>query len=252
MKQLLILAALPLALTACESKWEREGGGGSDWHGGDGGKQVQPSGKRIARTFDLKGFTSVEVMGPDDVEIRHGDAFAVRAEGDSAVLDVLDIKVSGNGLKVSRKSGFRIRNGGDVKIFVTLPNLVSVSSMGPGDMEIDRGDGDFKVDLIGPGDIDIGSVAGGNINLDLKGPGNITIAGGTAAELKASIMGPGDIDTKGVTATSANVSITGPGDVDATVKGPAKVSIMGPGNANIGGGAQCTVNRLGPGEANCS
>lgn len=250
MKQLLILAALPLALTACESKWEREGGG-HEW-GGDGGKSVQPSGKRVARTFDLKGFTSVQVMGPDDVEIRHGDAFAVRAEGDSAVLDILRIEVSGNQLKVSRKSGFRIHNGGDVKIFVTLPKLVSVSSMGPGDMEIDRGDGDFKVDLMGPGDIDIGSVAGGNIDLDLKGPGNITVAGGTAGELKASIMGPGNIDTKGVTATSANVSITGPGDVDATVKGPAKVSIMGPGNANIGGGAQCSVSRLGPGSANCS
>lgn len=251
MKQLLILAVLPaaLALGACESKWEREGG--HDW-GGDGGKAVELSGKRVARTYDLKGFTSVELMGPDDVEIRHGDAFSVRAEGDSAVLDALEFKLLGNELKVSRKSGFRIRDGGDVKILVTLPKLTAVSSMGPGDMTVDRGDGDFSADLKGPGDIRVGSVSGGNLDLDVMGPGTITISGGTAADLDASIMGPGDIDARGVTAAKADVSITGPGDVDATVKGPAKVSIMGPGSANIGGGAQCSVTRLGPGNANCS
>lgn len=247
MKQFLILAAMPLALGACESKWEREGG-----LTGSGSNAVQPSGKRVVRNYDLKDFTAVQLVGPDDVAVVHGADFAVRAEGDSAVLDLLEIKVSGNELQISRKSGYSVRNGGDVKVTVTLPKLTAISSTGSGDMDVDRGEGDFDAELTGAGDIRIGTLAAGQAKLSLTGAGDISVGGGSAQSLKASILGPGNIDAAGFTASSASVSITGPGDVRATVKGPAAVSIMGPGNAELGGGAQCTVNRLGPGEARCS
>lgn len=247
MRALLILAAAPLVLLgACQSKWEREGG-----HSGEGAKS---SGTPTSRTYQATGFTQVDLRGSDDVDVRVGNAFSVRADGDSEVLDQLDIRVEGNKLVVGRKDqkwgwGHRERRG--VKVHVTLPRLEGASVGGSGTLDADKAEGDFNGSVAGSGDLRVASLTGGRVDLAIAGSGNLKIAG-TATDLDASIAGSGDIDASGLTANKASVSIAGSGDVRAIVKGEADVSLIGSGSAELTGGAKCNTSKLGSGEARCS
>jgi hypothetical protein len=247
MRILMITAFLPLM--ACHASW--------DHNGSHGGQVAEGKGTPTARTYDATGFTGVDLRGPDDIQVKTADAFSVRAEGDSKVLDQLDIRVVGGELRVGRKDGdhgwFWSGNHDDegVKIYVTLPHLNSASIAGSGNLTADRGEGDFKAGVAGSGDLNVAALQGGAVDLNVAGSGTLKVAG-TATSFKASIAGSGDIDAKGLSATSAKVSIAGSGNVTGTVNGDADVSLVGSGDATLGGGAKCKVNTMGSGEARCS
>lgn len=219
------------------------------------GTAATPSGTGSTRSFAVNNFTGVELRGPDDVQVRVGPAFSVRAEGATEDLDRLDIRVVDGKLRVERKDqGFNW--GGNhsskgVKVFVTLPRIDSASVMGSGDMDVDRAEGNFSGAIAGSGDLKIAQLQATRADLAIAGSGDLTAVGQTGA-LSASIAGSGDIEASGLTATSADVSIAGSGNVRATVNGNANVSIVGSGNAELGGGAKCTVSKMGSGEARCS
>jgi len=241
MRAILLLAAIPLA--ACSFH-----GGGDD----NSQPGVPASGQGTSRTYQVAGFTGVDLRGSDDADIRVGPAFSVRAEGPSDRLDGLRITKEGDVLRISRKSNAVGWGGGrDVKVFVTMPAIASASIAGSGDMTIDRVDGtSFKGATSGSGDLAVQQIKADSLDLSIAGSGNINAAG-AAKQASLSITGSGDIDARGLTVGSADVSIAGSGDVKATVNGHAKVSMMGSGDVDLGGGATCDVSKMGSGEVTC-
>ncbi|AQR74465.1 head GIN domain-containing protein [Sphingomonas sp. LM7] len=245
MRMLLIVALLPLA--ACQSNAEKQG------------QAAQASGTGATRSFAATGFTGVALQSSDDIDVKTGQAFSVTAEGDSRVLDLLDISVVDGTLRVARKesvAGKDSRDGwfGDdhgARIHVVMPRLTAAAVGGSGDLTVDRGEGDFTAGVSGSGNLLIADLRANATNLSVAGSGNLKVAG-SAAKLSVAVAGSGDIDARKLTATSADISITGSGDVLGTVKGPASVSIVGSGDAELGGGAKCSVNAVGSGEARCS
>jgi hypothetical protein len=237
---LLVLALLPAA-TACHASWEKDG------------RTVKPSGVGATRTYDANGFTKVDLRGPDDIDVKNGAQFAVVAEGDSAVLDELEIKVIDGTLRVGRRdhSGFSISSDNGVKVHVTMPRLEGASVSGSGDMTIDKAEGDFKGAIAGSGDLGVASLVAKDADLSIAGSGNLTVAG-TANLLKASIAGSGDIEAGKLTASGADISVIGSGSMRGVVKGDASVSIAGSGDVDLTGGAKCSVSAVGSGEAHCS
>ncbi|TGX54700.1 DUF2807 domain-containing protein [Sphingomonas gei] len=237
MRMLLIAALLPLA--ACQSNAERQG------------NATEVSGTGATRSFAASGFTKVDLRGPDDVDVKTGTNFAVTAEGDSKVLDQLDIRVVDGALRVARKDGNWVGNDRGARVHVVMPKLGAATLGGSGDLTIDRAEGDFHAAAAGSGNLTIADLRAGSADLSLAGSGDLTVAG-SASKLSVSVAGSGDIDAKRLTAASADISIAGSGNVFGTVKGPASVSILGSGDAELGGGAKCSVNALGSGEAHCS
>lgn len=234
----ILAAALPLA--ACNV-----GNGMS-------GNVVQPSGQGATRSFDVADFTGVSLRGADDVEVRTGP-FSVTAEGDSALLDRLEIRKDGDTLRIGRKSGnWNWSSDKGARIIVTLPALASADIAGSGDMTIDGAKGDFEGAVAGSGNLTLGTLAGGKANLSIAGSGDIAVRGGTASALDISIAGSGDVTATGLKASSADISIAGSGNVRGQVSGPAKVSLVGSGDVELTGGAQCTVSKMGSGDARCS
>lgn len=236
MRPYLLFALLPLA--ACSAAH-------SD--------SAKPSGAGNNRSFAVADFSAVKATGPDDVDIRMGASFSVRAEGDPKALDQLEIVKVGDTLEVRRKNNIGWGNQGSAKIFITMPRITAAATVGPGDMAIDRVEGDgFKVSSTGPGDISIGSVKlAGAIAVSMTGPGTFTAAG-SAKSGDLSVTGPGGIEAPKLSLSSASVSVMGPGGVEAAVAGPASVSVMGPGDVTLTGGAKCTTNKMGPGSVDCS
>lgn len=244
MRATVATTALLLSLAACNVSAEGEVDTGPP------GIAAQGSGN--TRTYAADGFTAVDLRGADNVDVRVGPGFSVRADGDAKQLDRLKIWRSGTTLHIGRIRGTGINlGGGDVRISVTLPALAAASIAGSGDMRIDRVQGAaFDGSSAGSGSLAVAAMQVERADISLAGSGDVKLAG-TARQLKVNIAGSGDIDAGGLTANGATVSVAGSGNVSATVDGPAKVSVMGSGNVDLGGKARCESSKMGSGTITC-
>lgn len=234
--------ALLLPLAACGNVF-----------GGDDGKGVVGTGSGNVRSYSVDGFTAVALQGPDDVDVRVGSAFSVRAEGDESELAKLKIERDGDALKIGRvrKYGMTWSSGKGVRVTVTMPRIVAAELAGSGDLSVDRAESpDFKGELAGSGNLSVAALATGDAKFSIAGSGNIKAAG-RAERLTIDIAGAGDFDAAGLTASSAKVSIAGAGGVRAKVDGDATVDILGSGDVDLGPGAKCKTSKMGSGSVRC-
>ena len=237
--RLMILAAL-IPLAAC--------GNGSDDTPG-----ITGTGSGNARSFAVGDFTGVELAGSDNVDVRVGAAFSVRAEGDPKVLERLRIRKVGETLRIDRRkdAGFHWSKGDAIKVYVTMPRIASASVAGSGDMAIDRVEGQkFDASVAGSGKLALGTVAVDAAEMNIAGSGTLRAAG-QAKRLEVNIAGSGDIDAPKLAAASAEVSIAGSGNVRAVVNGPAEISMMGSGDVDLGPNARCKTSKMGSGNVRC-
>lgn len=240
MRLLLIAAMLPLA--ACNANADRD-------ERQAGAAQANGS----SRTFTVSGFDSVDLRGPDNVDVKVGPNFAVTAEGDPAILAKLDIQVVNGDLRIGRQTGHNWfgKDKGTVRIHVIAPRISDATITGAGSLNVERVEGDVDATIAGAGDLVIGSVRADDAELSIAGSGDMKVSG-TTRRLKASIAGAGDIDASELSATSGEISIAGAGSVRGQVRGDATIEILGTGDVELTGGARCKTRTLGPGEARCS
>ena len=230
MRLIALIAALPLTaipLAACSFT-----SGGNDSKPG-----VTGSGSGTTRSYSVANFTGVELRGSDDVDVRVGTGFSVRAEGPSEELDRLKIEKIGDTLRVGRINGDGFNWGGGshkgVKVFVTMPRIAEASIAGSGNLAVDR-------------------VEGQSFSGSSAGSGNLEVAAVNVEAGKFSIAGSGDMKLKG-NARKLTINVTGSGDVDApglTAQG-AEVSVVGSGDVDLGPGARCATSKMGSGEVKC-
>lgn len=236
MRKLLMIAPLVLA-TACSAIAQN---------------QVQASGQRGQRNFEVGAFQSVALQGPHNVVVTVGSGPSVRAEGDTAALDMLDIRVEDGRLIVGNRRGWSWQGpNGAVTVHVTAPSLSAAAIGGSGDMRIDRVQGDrFEASIGGSGDIDIGALQTREADFSIAGSGDIR-AVGSAETADISIAGSGGMALERLQTRRAEVSIMGSGDVTILASETVEGSIMGSGNVTVRGGARCSVSRMGSGSVNC-
>lgn len=234
------LMALLLPLAAC--------GNGDDDRAG-----VAGSGSGNARTYAVADFTAVSLGGPDDVDVRVGSAFSVRAEGDAADLAKLRVERDGDTLQIGRRrgNGFSWGASKGIKVYVTMPRIAAAALAGSGDLAVDRAESPrFRAEIAGSGDLAIAALGTAEAKLSIAGSGSIKAAG-CADRLDIDIAGAGSIDAPDLAAASARVSIAGSGDVRAKVNGPATVDILGSGDVDLGSGARCRTSKMGSGSVRC-
>lgn len=236
MRRLAILALIPLAACSVSAEDDVPVGGGAS----------------ASRDFMLNGFDSVSLAGPDSVTVTTGKQFSVRATGDSATLDRLDIRVEGGSLKVGRRrdSGFSY-SGRGAAIAVTMPSMRAGAVAGSGDLSVDAVRGEkFDGSVAGSGDLSVARIEAALVKLSVAGSGDIRAAG-QARETSLSIAGSGDIDAGALGAESTRISLAGSGDVRAGATRLARVSLVGSGDVEIVGSPECQVSKRGSGEVRC-
>lgn len=240
MRHLTLALLIPLA--AC--------GNGSTTDNGDPGQA--PAGTGGTRTYAVTDFSDIEQRGPDNVDVRVGAGFSVRAEGDPNVLDKLKIERVGDALRVSRiKSSISLGSSGTANVYVTMPRIGKAGLAGSGDMAVDRVQGtSFDGNVAGSGTLTLGTVAVDEMDVAIAGSGNVA-ARGSAGVLNISIAGSGDVNGEGLQASEAKIKIAGSGDVRAAVDGAADVTILGSGSVDLGSKARCKVTRVGSGDVRC-
>lgn len=222
--------------------------------GGAGSTEPAPRTATAAaanRTFQVGAFDRILLAGPPNVMVAVGGPPSIRAEGDAELVERLEIEVVNGELRIGLRPGTTYRSHGNVVVHVTVPSLRAATISGPGDINIDRVEGQaFAAAVSGPGDLDVRQLRVGNASFTLTGPGGIRAVGG-AQRVSAAVSGPGDLRLAAFEAVDATVSLNGPGDVALRATGTAAVQLSGSGDVTIAGGARCTVARAGPGDVDC-
>lgn len=236
---LILLAAA--ALSACSTSDARE--------------RVD-AGPSSTQSFDLAGFSEVELEASDDVTVRVGPAFSVVATGPAKKLERLDIRVSGDRLVVGRKRddnwSFRWKSDSEpVRITVTMPALKAAVLAGSGDLTIDGAAGEaLRMALRGSGNLRADAVRAGQIDAELAGSGNLILAGG-AKNASLNLAGSGNIDARALQSGGIKAVIAGSGNIDARGTGRAELSVIGSGNISVEGTSDCSISKVGSGDARC-
>lgn len=219
--------------------------------------RAESAGPATTRSYQVGGFTGVEIAGPFDVKVTTGKAVAVSASAPQKLLDGTDVVVENGTLKIRpKKKGWFGSMGWSSRepaVFtISVPALESAAIAGSGDMDIDRVSGErFKGSVAGSGNLRLPGVAVRELGLSIAGSGDI-MAAGQAQSAKFSIAGSGNLDASGVRTTDAKVSIAGSGNIKAQATGTANASIAGSGDIAITGGARCQSSKQGSGDIRCS
>lgn len=203
------------------------------------------------REFQVRSFQSLESAGSADVIITTGGALSVRGEGDTAVLDALELRSDGERLVVDRRPGVRWPRQGRATLYVTMPRLVAANASGSGSVRVDRVSGpSFAGTVDGSGDLAIDDLRVTAAVLVSSGSGNVK-ASGDVEVLTADASGSGDVAVASLRARAATITATGSGNVAAWAFEEANVRSSGSGHAVVGGGGRCRLRATGSGEARC-
>lgn len=221
-------------------------------NGAFGGESVQSSGTSGQRSFEVGSFERVELAGPFDATVTVGGAPSVTAEGDTALLDRMDVRVEGGKLVIRPREG---DNWSDVRskinVRITAPALTGADLAGSGNMRVAPFQvQNFEAAIAGSGNMVLERLQAEAAEFDIAGSGKLE-ANGAARRASIDIAGSGDVRLSGFQTETAEVSIAGSGNADIRATATAAVSMLGSGNVNVAGGARCEVEKMGSGSVNC-
>jgi Putative auto-transporter adhesin, head GIN domain len=209
-----------------------------------------------SRDFQVGAFDKVALSGPPNVVVTVGGAPSVRAEGDTELLEKLEIEVVEGTLRIGYKKGRWSFGWGKDRVPVTIrvsaPSLTGAKVAGSGEMKIDKVEGgDLAGEIAGSGEIELASLRARNARFAIAGSGGVSAAG-TAESADFSISGSGEVRAGGLEVKRATVSIAGSGNIEAKATETADISIAGSGDVAIAGPARCNVKKSGSGNVRCS
>jgi hypothetical protein len=218
-------------------------------------REAETPGEQTRRNYAAAGFDRVTLAGPHNVIVTVGGAHSVRVEGDSKLIERLEVKVEDGELKIGTKDrkNYNWSSGRKaLTIYVTAPSLSGAAVAGSGDLKVDRVEGQsFAASIGGSGNIDLASVKVQEAAFAIGGSGNIKAAG-SAQSSTVSIGGSGDLDLAALQTRQSKVSIAGSGNVRAHASESADISVVGSGDVTIAGGAKCNISKMGSGDARCT
>jgi Putative auto-transporter adhesin, head GIN domain len=198
------------------------------------GPTVTGNGNVTRETRTVDAFTSIKLRDSLDLEFQAGPKLSVSVSGESNLLPYVTTTVAASALTIAIDSrGARsIRSTKPLRVTVTAPVLVALSTRGSGDASAVGLSGDeFVVSLQGSGDVKLsGSVK--QVKLHVIGSGNIDAKDLIAATAAAAVRGSGDIAVHATKAVAASVSGSGdiviygaPTTVSRDVKGSGEIHL---------------------------
>lgn len=175
--------------------------------------RLEGSGKLETRSFDLRGWDSLQLDGAMDIVVKVGGGHAAEVALDDNLFDNLVLEVRDGTLVVDWRRECDADD--DARLTLTAPALVAV-------------------EINGAGDVGVTGLAGGDFGLLIRGAGDIDLSGRVDG-LDIRVDGAGDVDAAGLAAKHVEAVISGAGDVDVTASDSFEGSIRGAGDISYGG-----------------
>ncbi|MBK9147794.1 MAG: DUF2807 domain-containing protein [Flavobacteriales bacterium] len=208
---------------------------------------------RNSRSYDLKGFTGVQLATSIDVTVTEGE-FSVTAMGDQQALDRLRITVEKGLLRIDKDHEKWPKQNceASVSVSVRMPVIDRFEVLGSGNLAVGEfkraedltlglaGSGDMiigavnearslRLNIAGSGDIVLGETnVSGATTIRIAGSGDVRVAG-RSGSLDIGVSGSGNVSAGGLESGTCKVRISGSGDVIVNCSGQMDSSISGSG-----------------------
>ena len=170
--------------------------------------KIKGSGNITSENRELTNFSSINLIGGIDVNIKFSDKYNCTVVSDDNLIPYIKTEVINNNLQISINKNYSSIEG--IEVNVNAPEYDEVSISGSGDINII----DFKND---------------NLSLNISGSGYIT-ANGEVQTLIAKISGSGDIISAELISKSATITINGSGDAKIWASDSISAQINGSGD----------------------
>jgi hypothetical protein len=205
-------------------------------------------GQSTRETRDVSDFTGVNFGLAGNLIITLGSPYKVVLEGDSKYISDIETFIR-NGKLVIRRQNFGIFNNEKVNVYITMPELKSLSLSGSGKANVE---GTVKTELLdldvsGSGRISIPEVILGELNCSISGSGDIDLKSGKVGKAELSISGSGSYGGDMVVIKDFQAGISGSGSCSCNVSESLNASISGSGNVVYSGNPKINVRASGSG-----
>ena len=183
-------------------------------------KGIKGSGNRKTEKRDLPAFKAMDTTGAYRVEVLCQKPASFEIEADDNILPLIKTEVRDGVLYVNGEQRYNSENA--VALRISLPELISISSRGAGEITVQDASGD---------DLKIESTGASSI----KATGKLKTA-------NISSTGAGDIDASRLQAEKVKVTVTGAASISVYASEQLDVSVSGAGSVSYSGNPK-TVNK---------
>lgn len=177
-------------------------------------------------------FTEISFGISGTAYVTKGTTHSVELKGDKRDLEEIKVEVNGDRLVIRSKndSWFGWNNKNDIKVYITTPEVTSISVSGSGELigQSKFDTKDLKVSVSGSGHIQFDANAE-DVKMRISGSGSIELSG-TCDDGDLSISGSGKLDAENLEAKRYDISISGSGRCRINVKEEIESHISGSGS----------------------
>jgi len=206
------------------------------------------------QTRDVPAFTGISLRVSATVHLIQGDRQKVEIEARSSVLDELITEVSGRDLIIrfpTRTFFNRSFETGKIDIYITAPEINSLSISGSGDI-LAKGSWNARImdlNVSGSGSIYIDQLNSERVKAVVSGSGDIVIKDGEKAnEFSGTISGSGSIKASNYEAQHVTIRIAGSGNCNIHTNGSLNARIAGSGSVYYTGNPSLDTSIAGSGK----
>ena len=196
--------------------------------------EVPLSGRQVQRGYDVSGFQTISLAGGWRLSVTGGERFSVEVSGDSALVDAVQVSVSGDTLLLHADSTTLTPRGG-LHARVVLPELTGLHNSGGSDIRLEglnsttltivnSGAGRFsadgaefghlRIDGSGATTVEFFNARVHTAEVFLSGAGKVELHM-TGGDLSGRISGIGNVEYSG-TVSAESIRIDGIGTVERT------------------------------------
>ncbi len=213
---------------------------------GGAGRCVRGTGDIVSQTLDLDAFSEISLDISADVYLTQGDEQEVVVEGRQNIIDELNLDVFSGEWRI--ESDRCLKHAGNMKIFITIPEITALSIQGSGDIHSENTIVSDRLDLSvsGSGDFDL-AVDSESIDCKVSGSGDIYMEG-VAADFDYRLSGSGNLNAFDLETQTMNIKISGSGDADVWVLEYLKIRVAGSGDIHYKGHPELDINISGSGQ----
>ncbi len=196
---LTVVLVMALWMTGCQKGYEGPGDNGDGTYTGIEALET--------RSYDLTGFSVLNLHNDFDTTVTQGDKFQVAVTTNADVFDKLHLEVVGQTLKAGNKEEVALRDT-SVKMTITMPKLQAVT-----------GRNDVQVKLVGAFSVEdkiiaevfndasvTGQISGDALTAKVQNDGLLTLSG-QVGQITANGENDGTMDLSGLLGLEARVSL---------------------------------------------
>lgn len=210
------------------------------------------------RRILVSSFDDVVIDGDMQISIETGKSPSARATGDQRLLDLLKMDRVGDTLRIRMTAPVNNDRSKPIKeplrIFITNRHVRDILLRGNARLDVTaiKQDGPSKLNLLGSGEIKLGSLNVDKFDANIVGNGRLIIGSGMVRTSKVTIEGGADFDAPGLTSRQLSLAHNGNANTATAVQESAEIDNSGSGSIRITGKGACFVRTPGQATITCT